>query len=276
MTNKEKILFVVWNREKPNCILFYLLFTACCGFCPSFSSLSPACSVNALLLCLPPSHSPAHAACYFFLSTPPQARPRTLSLLHFSASHFSRPFNPFMRGSAVSKEAESTEKHGGWDPMPEFTITSPYVDSSVDSNTFTTGNPMPESTLTLCQSRFYSYIVRDLGFGLSTYPTSACPSVYIWYCQPVCPISCLWDSSSILVSSQKGLPLLLLPVGQTEPPCYLSVRADPPAVARSDDRIFILPCYLPGGSVPPPGVACKAGLFFSLLPVRWFCPSPLV
>jgi hypothetical protein len=31
----------------------------------------------------------------------------------------------------------------------------------------TMGNPMPESTLTLCQSRLYPP-VRDLGFGLST------------------------------------------------------------------------------------------------------------
>ncbi len=47
-------------------------------------------------------------------------------------------------------EAESKEKHGVWDPNP---ITSPYVHSRVDSNTFTIGNPMPDSTLTLCQSR---------------------------------------------------------------------------------------------------------------------------
>ncbi len=40
-------------------------------------------------------------------------------------------------------EAESKEKHGAWDLMPELTITSPYVHSRVDSNTFTTGNPMP-------------------------------------------------------------------------------------------------------------------------------------
>jgi hypothetical protein len=60
-------------------------------------------------------------------------------------------------------EAESKEKHGVWDPMPELIITSPYVHSRVFSNTFTMGigqpyarvdlNPMPESTLTLCQSR---------------------------------------------------------------------------------------------------------------------------
>jgi hypothetical protein len=35
----------------------------------------------------------------------------------------------------------------------------------VDSNTFTMGNPMPESFLTLCQSRLY-LPVRDIGFGL--------------------------------------------------------------------------------------------------------------
>jgi hypothetical protein len=31
--------------------------------------------------------------------------------------------------------------------MPELTITSPFVHSRVDSNTFTMGNPVPESTL---------------------------------------------------------------------------------------------------------------------------------
>ncbi len=44
-------------------------------------------------------------------------------------------------------EAESKETHGVWNPMPEFTITSPYTHSGVDSNTFTIGNPMPKSTL---------------------------------------------------------------------------------------------------------------------------------
>ena len=59
--------------------------------------------------------------------------------------------------SCVNKytEAEFKEKHGVWDPMPELTITSPYVHSRVDSNTFTMGNPMLESSLTLCQSRLY-------------------------------------------------------------------------------------------------------------------------
>ncbi len=47
--------------------------------------------------------------------------------------------------------AESKGKHGVWDPRPEFSITSPYVHSRVDSNTFTMGNLMPESTLSLSQ-----------------------------------------------------------------------------------------------------------------------------
>ncbi len=37
------------------------------------------------------------------------------------------------------------------DPMPELTITSPYVHSKVDFNTFTMGNPMPESTISPSQ-----------------------------------------------------------------------------------------------------------------------------
>jgi hypothetical protein len=58
-------------------------------------------------------------------------------------------------------EAESKEKHGVWDPMPELTITAPYVHSRVDSSTFTMGNPMPE-----CQSQLYTP-VRYFGFSLS-------------------------------------------------------------------------------------------------------------
>ncbi len=66
----------------------------------------------------------------------------------------------------ADSEAEFKGKHGVWDPMPELIITSPnVVDAKVDSDTFTMGNPMPESTLTLCQSRRYPP-VRDLGFGL--------------------------------------------------------------------------------------------------------------
>jgi hypothetical protein len=36
-------------------------------------------------------------------------------------------------GGVVSPEAEPKEKHGGWDPMPELTVTSPYVHYRVDS-----------------------------------------------------------------------------------------------------------------------------------------------
>jgi hypothetical protein len=46
-----------------------------------------------------------------------------------------------------------------------LTIISPFVHSRVDSNTFTMVNPMPESTLTLCQRRLYPPM-RDFGFGL--------------------------------------------------------------------------------------------------------------
>ncbi len=50
--------------------------------------------------------------------------------------------------------------------MMELTITSLCVDSRVDFNTFTMGDPMPESTLTLNMSESTLSPVRDLGFGL--------------------------------------------------------------------------------------------------------------
>ncbi len=56
--------------------------------------------------------------------------------------------------------------------MPELTITSPFVHSRVDSNTFTMGNPMPGSTLTLCQSQLYPPD-RDFGFGFGFVPGMA-------------------------------------------------------------------------------------------------------
>ncbi len=49
----------------------------------------------------------------------------------------------------------------------ELNITSPYVHSRVDCNTFIVGNPMPESTLILGQSRLYPQ-VRDFEFSLSS------------------------------------------------------------------------------------------------------------
>jgi hypothetical protein len=48
-------------------------------------------------------------------------------------------------------DSESKEKHGVWDPMPELTLTSPYVHCRDDFNTFTMGNPMPESALSPSQ-----------------------------------------------------------------------------------------------------------------------------
>ncbi len=51
-------------------------------------------------------------------------------------------------------ETESKEKHGVGGPMPELTITSPFVDSRVDSNTCPMGNPMTTSSLALIWSFF--------------------------------------------------------------------------------------------------------------------------
>jgi len=55
--------------------------------------------------------------------------------------------------------------------MGPLTITSPYAHSRVDFNTFTMailGNPMPESTLILCQSRLYPpSVALDLASGIS-------------------------------------------------------------------------------------------------------------
>jgi hypothetical protein len=64
------------------------------------------------------------------------------------------------------------KKHGVWDPMPELTITSPYVHSRADSNTFTMGigigqpyarvnlNLMPESTF-IPPSGFSLWILHE-------------------------------------------------------------------------------------------------------------------
>ncbi len=61
----------------------------------------------------------------------------------------------------------------GWDPMPELTTTSPYVHSRVDSNTFTMGNPMPESTFYPSQGFGFSLcfveLVKDTGCEVKNY-----------------------------------------------------------------------------------------------------------
>jgi hypothetical protein len=41
-------------------------------------------------------------------------------------------------------------------PYAGVDYTLPYIHYRVDSNTFTMGNSMPESTFTVCQSRLYS------------------------------------------------------------------------------------------------------------------------
>jgi hypothetical protein len=53
-------------------------------------------------------------------------------------------------------DAKSKENHGVLDPMAELTITSPYVHSTPTH--LPMGSSMPESTLTLCQSRLYTRI----------------------------------------------------------------------------------------------------------------------
>jgi hypothetical protein len=91
-------------------------------------------------------------------------------------------------------EAESKEKHCVWDPMTELTLTSPYAHSSPESTPthlpWALGNPRPESTLTLCQSRLYPP-VRDFGFGLcfldsgihATPPKATVPyAVFLLFC----------------------------------------------------------------------------------------------
>ncbi len=69
---------------------------------------------------------------------------------------------------AIQSTAESKEKYGVWDPMPELSIISPYmyVHSRCDYNTFTTGNSKPESNLS--PQSLWIWRVRRKGedFGL--------------------------------------------------------------------------------------------------------------
>jgi hypothetical protein len=58
-------------------------------------------------------------------------------------------------------------------PYTGVDYNSPYVNSRVDSNIFTMGNPMPESTLTLCQSLLYPQ-PRDLRFSLGANLCTVC------------------------------------------------------------------------------------------------------
>ncbi len=86
-----------------------------------------------------------------------------------------------------------------------YAITSPYVHSRVDSNTFTMGNPMPESTLTLCQSRLYPS-VRDFGFGLCSLLCIAIHTAKC-YCQKIVPSHWLAVTSPLeadVTKTEKG------------------------------------------------------------------------
>jgi hypothetical protein len=71
-------------------------------------------------------------------------------------------------------EAESIENMGVWDPMPELTITSPYVHSKVDSNTYIMGNPMPESTFKLMPESTLSHQSGTLDLASDIFGYSEC------------------------------------------------------------------------------------------------------
>jgi hypothetical protein len=62
----------------------------------------------------------------------------------------------------MKTEAESKEKHGVWETIPELTITSPYVDSRVDSI------HLPWATL--CQSIPLTRVDFIPGQGLWIWP----------------------------------------------------------------------------------------------------------
>ncbi len=69
-------------------------------------------------------------------------------------------------------EAESKEKHGVWDSMPELTITSPSVLSKGDTNTLTWA--------TLCQGRLY-----PPSQGLRIWPLASTPHIKMAIIQDV-------------------------------------------------------------------------------------------
>jgi hypothetical protein len=67
---------------------------------------------------------------------------------------------PYSKSEAESKE------HGLWDPMPELTITHLMLPPKSTPTHFPCATLwMPESNLTLCQSRLFPP-VKDFGFGL--------------------------------------------------------------------------------------------------------------
>jgi hypothetical protein len=89
----------------------------------------------------------------------------------------------------ITKQRPNIKKnkvYGRWS-----TIASPYVHCRVDSTTFTMGNPMPESTLSLCQSRPYPYARVDL---IPMPESTLSPSQGLWIWPLVYPP---WTSQNI-------------------------------------------------------------------------------
>jgi hypothetical protein len=89
-------------------------------------------------------------------------------------------------------------------PMPELTITSPYVHSRVGSNTFFMGNPMPESTSTV-------YAKVDFippSQGLRIWPQIKIPLFYSTF--PASTISIKFPQNENRICYAKNLLIYLL------------------------------------------------------------------
>ncbi len=89
------------------------------------------------------NHSIRNRHSHLQFRTPTEVGPKIPASLYVSKKVVSPIYLLSSLWVELNSEAESKEKHGVWDPMQELTITSPYVYSRVDSNTFTIGNPMP-------------------------------------------------------------------------------------------------------------------------------------
>ncbi len=97
-----------------------------------------------------------------------------------------RVISPKMNEAMLfSTQRKRATSNSIWDPVPELTITSPYVHSRVNSYTCT-------PWATLCQSRLFSP-VRDFGFALCLMITSCIYTVLCfgqWYIIPPPPFQC--------------------------------------------------------------------------------------
>jgi hypothetical protein len=96
--------------------------------------------------------------------TSPESTPTYLPWKTFFNARHTR----YSAGRLLRPNPKKNMVYGRRATMPELTITSPYVHSTVNSNIFTMENRMPESTLTLCQSQLYPPPVRNFGFNLYT------------------------------------------------------------------------------------------------------------